>query len=1250
MTMNKQGNTQEKRTVTVGRDVIKSIINTGDHNQFLIGDYEPLRDAYIGPWSVFERVNLKHFAGREWLLAEVDAFLRDNDRGYFILEAEAGVGKTTFLAWLTRERGYIHHFSELAPGLTGVGQGLKNLATQLVLGYHLNAYEAEGVLPGAATRPDYLLKLLKQAADERREGEKIVLVVDALDEAGTPPNQNVLGLPNVLPEGVYFIVSQRPVRVKLQVETSTTPRYPFRLSADSDQNLVDMRLLLQKAATLPAIMQKMQESSYTQEQFTTTLLQKCRGVWIYLHYIMHEIKRGERTPLDLDALPDGMTQYYARYWERWREEDEDKWDEMYLPLLTTLAAAQEAITIKRLTEWAEVKMPMRRLRRLLKEQWRPFLAMTKRDGQDCYLFYHATLREFFDGRVEEERLTEAEKSLIEELAEATREVHHRLAERYLVAWGGLDANLPGLAKAAQRDIDQGYGLRHLAAHLEASRRVRDLHRLLALETRAGRNVWHQVKEAVGDTAGYLVDVTRAWQLEIKSDSLANPKNTPGSISLQCQYALITASLHSYAQNIPLPLLEALVEHGVWTPTQGLAVALQKPKPEQRAEALTKLTPHLPLVMKEQAQEEILAVAQTIPSAWHRTSYLKTLIPRLSSEHSKKVIKKIMLDILKSNNDWYAMKDLQSFFMDLQALNKIEEALAIAQTIEPEEYRTKVQAVLSHRLVLGLVRRGHPGRVLAAAHAIESQKRQSDTSVALVPHLPSSKQKEVLQDTLAVARMIKDTQHRIGMLIALAGHFPLSEQEWACKNTLAIVQTIKKDRERVKVLTELARYMPASLRKQVVLAEIELMKKDKVPAQMWDMWSMLTCQLATVNPPREAWKIAHIIEDKWWRAKTLIELAYRLPTIEREQALREALTVVRTIKREGRQQSLLVELIPHLPTTEREQMQQEALAAARKISWGNRQIKILEELLPYLSVAEQEQVRQEMLAAMRLIEWIGNKVQILTKVIHLLPTAEQNQILQETLSAAQAIRTERERVTALTRLSPYLPAAEQEQVLQEALATARVIEGEESREQLLTTLVPHLTAALVPEALRAAREIQDKYSQAKVLVVLVRRLAELDQLEEALMVTRTIQSERYRAEALGAIVSYLPETEQEDVLLEALAAVRASRDDEHRAKVLENLVPHLPASLLGKALAAAKTIEDENWRTKTIAAMAPKLVKLSPDDLYPLWQETLSILTRSTRSELLTGLSALVPVIVILGGQEAVRETFRAVQDVCRWWP
>ena len=122
------GSVLKLHIMPIGRDVVRSIIVQGDHNRVFAGDYERLRDAYISPWSVFERVKLDRFVGREWLTERVDAFLRENDRGYFILEAAAGLGKTAFLAHLVKERGYIHLFAEQARGQDGIAPGLRSLA------------------------------------------------------------------------------------------------------------------------------------------------------------------------------------------------------------------------------------------------------------------------------------------------------------------------------------------------------------------------------------------------------------------------------------------------------------------------------------------------------------------------------------------------------------------------------------------------------------------------------------------------------------------------------------------------------------------------------------------------------------------------------------------------------------------------------------------------------------------------------------------------------------------------------------------------------------------------------------------------------------------------------------------------------------------------------------------------------------------------------------------------------------------
>lgn len=420
---------QGERSVVVGRDAINSLIVTGDCNKIFIGKYETLRDAYIYPGEVFRRVDIKHFVGREWLLDMVDSFLLNHDQGYFILESEAGFGKTAFLAWLIRKRGYIHNFCELTPGLNNIGNCLKNLASQLALAYDLND---GGLLPtDVASRPDYLYGMLEKAAEQRESGEKIVLVVDALDEAGTLKGQNVLGLPKVLPKGVFIVVSQRSVGVTLNIDTAIISHFVCRLSDYKEKHEEDIRRFLYDATIRPRIAALLKEQNCTSGKFVTTLIEKCQWVWIYLHYVIPEIESGERLISDLDSLPEGLLNYYIEYWARWRENDQWQWYESYLPLLATLAAAQESISVEKLKVWTSSRMPEKMLRRLLKEQWRPYLIIYLHDGQERYRFYHQSLQDLFSGRVKRENLSTAAESFLEELKEAALEAHNRLVERCL---------------------------------------------------------------------------------------------------------------------------------------------------------------------------------------------------------------------------------------------------------------------------------------------------------------------------------------------------------------------------------------------------------------------------------------------------------------------------------------------------------------------------------------------------------------------------------------------------------------------------------------------------------------------------------------------------------------------------------------------------------------------------------------------------------------------------------------------------
>jgi hypothetical protein len=85
---------------------------TGGIRQSLV----PLSAAIKDPRLVFTAVDIDAFTGREWLAGEMDWFINHTPCGYVFVEAEAGLGKTAFAAWLVKTRRYLSHFSRYSLG------------------------------------------------------------------------------------------------------------------------------------------------------------------------------------------------------------------------------------------------------------------------------------------------------------------------------------------------------------------------------------------------------------------------------------------------------------------------------------------------------------------------------------------------------------------------------------------------------------------------------------------------------------------------------------------------------------------------------------------------------------------------------------------------------------------------------------------------------------------------------------------------------------------------------------------------------------------------------------------------------------------------------------------------------------------------------------------------------------------------------------------------------------------------------
>ncbi len=74
----------------------------------------------------------RDFVGREFIFAELETFLKTNDRGYFVVIGEPGIGKTSLAAYLIRKHDYIHHFIGAFSGMNRIEHFMQNICRQLI--------------------------------------------------------------------------------------------------------------------------------------------------------------------------------------------------------------------------------------------------------------------------------------------------------------------------------------------------------------------------------------------------------------------------------------------------------------------------------------------------------------------------------------------------------------------------------------------------------------------------------------------------------------------------------------------------------------------------------------------------------------------------------------------------------------------------------------------------------------------------------------------------------------------------------------------------------------------------------------------------------------------------------------------------------------------------------------------------------------------------------------------------------------
>jgi hypothetical protein len=395
----------------------------------------------------------------------------------------------------------------------------------------------------------------------------------------------------------------------------------------------------------------------------------------------------------------------------------------------------------------------------------------------------------------------------------------------------------------------------------------------------------------------------------------------------------------------------------------------------------------------------------------------------------------------------------------------------------------------------------------------------------------------------------------------------------------------------------------------------------------------------------------------YQAKALTQLAILLAKLDYQA---EALALARKIEKKWKWHGGYVEAVAgiarHLPVPLAEEVLREVLTKCRTIQDGITRAEVLKELSSYAPKAFgfRDLWARGRASLLNLAAVPGRKrkqwsARAQERLLSRLPES----LLRWRLAIVRKDELSWNWACAVEKVAPYMS----ELLLREALAAAWEIEETDYREQLLRKVREigdpnHRAGAMAAAQARISTgEIFEPMSRARALAGLTCRLAELGYTQEAIEHVQEIESMYWRARALMDMAPYLADPVKSSVVREALEVAQRVVPKCSGRRLLADLAPKgVELGCPEVVLVVVQEIKDAELRAETLTAMVPQLTKLSHDKLYCLWQEALLVLASRTRGSLLSDLQALAPIILALGGKEAVAEISCAIQDVGRWWP
>ena len=314
----------------------------------LAPDWEERQVMADGGWNPDAH---RGFTGRDFVFAAFDNWARVSGKltreaplgrgGYFVVEANAGVGKTALAtAWVRRGGLHPAYFFRHHEGRTRAAGMAAGLFRALCRRYQINrdapVLDEEFVGQWAA--------LLREIAARLDRVHPLLLLVDGLDEADNPEKAVEL-LPRNLPPGLFVVITSRP-RIGDRDHLAPLRSHPaacfLEIQGDSEANIDDLAVFLRDQ--LATRIEPGQERA---------LAHALGGTFQLAVYVVEGIQAGEMTVDQALEAADKLANlpvsekvfaWYRQTWERIKSQVPDRRDQGELvDFLSLLAAAQTAL-------------------------------------------------------------------------------------------------------------------------------------------------------------------------------------------------------------------------------------------------------------------------------------------------------------------------------------------------------------------------------------------------------------------------------------------------------------------------------------------------------------------------------------------------------------------------------------------------------------------------------------------------------------------------------------------------------------------------------------------------------------------------------------------------------------------------------------------------------------------------------------------------------------------------------------------